>query len=136
MKSTYGYSGTGSAVYFKGVETTKTTVNVPASIKVSGINYRVTSVAKNAFSDNKDITKVVLGKNVKKLGANAFKNDSALKTIVVNGKLTSVGKNSLKGIKKNAVIKIKATKKNYKAIKKAIKKTSGLPTTVKFKRIK
>nr|MCR5451521.1 hypothetical protein [Lachnospiraceae bacterium] len=65
---------------------------------------------------------------------NAFNGDKNLKTIVIEGKVTSVGADAFSGINKNAVIKIDATKKNYKKIANAIKK-SGVAKTVKFKRI-
>ena len=58
-----------SAVTLKDIETTKTSVNVPASVTVGGKTYKVTAIAKNALKGNKKITKVTIGKNVKKIGA-------------------------------------------------------------------
>ena len=123
------------AVTLKDVDTTKTSVTVPATVKVGNKSFKVTAIAKNALSGNKKITKVTIGKNVKKIGANAFKGDKKLKTVEIKGAVKTVGKNAFSGIAKKATITIKASKTNYKKAVKAIKK-SGVAKTVTFKRAK
>ena len=47
-------------------------VTIPSTIKVDGIKYKVTSIAKNAYKNNQSITKITIGSNIKTIGANAF----------------------------------------------------------------
>ena len=131
----------GKVAYVKSTNKKATTVTIPSVITVDGVKYRVTSIAKNAFKNNKTIKKVTignnvttiesyafsgctklssvtLGKNVKTIKAKAFYNCKKLKNIQINSaKLTSktVDKNALKGILKNAVVKVPQNKvKAYK----------------------
>ena len=103
------------------------------SAKVSGKNYKVTAIAKNALKGNKKLTKLTIGANVKKIGANAFKGCSKLKNIVVKTKKltkSKVGSNAFKGINAKATIKVpKAKVKAYKKIVKA--KGAGKNVNVK-----
>ncbi len=90
---------------------TKKTVSVPATVKVNGETYKVTTVAKNAFANAKKLTSVTVGKNITKIGDTAFKGCGKLTTITIKStKLTSVGKNVLKGTSKKLVIKVPASK--------------------------
>ena len=111
-------------------------MTIPNTIAANGSMYKVTSIGKGAFAGNTSITSMTIGKYVTKISANAFKGDKKLKTITIKGKVTTVGKNAFKDINKNATIQIKATKKTYNKIKKAIVKKSGVPSTVKFRRLK
>ena len=88
-------------------------IRIPDSVTVNGITYKVTAVAKNAFSGNKKVKKIVIGKNVTSIGKNAFANCKNLKTIVVKStKLTkkSIAKNVLKGTNKKLTIKVSKNK--------------------------
>ena len=129
-------------------------VTIPAGITVGGIAYKVTSIAANAFKNNKKLTSVTIpagvtsiGKNafagctalkkitipagVTTIGANAFKGDKNLKTITVRTTvLKKVGGGAFKGIHKKAVIKV--PKKQKKAYQKLLKK-KGQASTVKIK---
>ena len=66
-------------------------------VKVDGVSYRVTSIADNAFKNNKKITRVVIGsnivtigKNVTKIEKNAFYGCGKLEKITIQSeKLTS-----------------------------------------------
>ena len=101
----------------------KGTLTIPASIRVNGITYKVTSISANAFKNNKKITKVIIGKNVKSIGNNAFYGCKKLKTIkITTKKLTkgNVGKNAFKGIYSKVKIQVPASKlKSYKKLLKA-----------------
>ncbi|MDD6070284.1 MAG: leucine-rich repeat domain-containing protein, partial [Clostridiales bacterium] len=66
-------------------------VTVPDKVLINNEEYKVTSVAKNAFKNKKTLEKVVLGKNVKNVDDNAFSGCKNLKKVSVNGKLTSIG---------------------------------------------
>ncbi len=130
-------------------------VTIPDTVSKDGYTYKVVSIAKNAFKNNKKVTKVKIGKYVKKIedgafsgckklvsvvtgesltkiGKNVFVNDKKLKTIDLrkSKKLKSVGSGAFKGISKKAVVKV--PKKKIKAYKKFLKKGS-LAKSVKIK---
>ena len=111
----------------------KATVTVPATVKVSGVTYKVTSIAKNAFKNNKKLKKVTIGANITTIGANAFAGCKNLKTVDIKSKkLKSVGKNAFKGIHKKAVFKVSA--KKLKAYKKLLNSKAGIKKTMKIKK--
>lgn len=137
------------------VECTKLTnkkqkkITIPATITVDGITYKVTSVAKNAFRNNKSLTKVTIGsnvttirsgafsgckklknitmgKNVATIGAKAFYKCSALTKIVIPAKVKKIGKQTFYGCKKLKSITVKTTKLSSKTVgKKAFSGTSS-----------
>lgn len=96
------------------------TVNIPDTITVGGKVYKITSIAANACRDNTKITKLVIGKNVKKIGKEAFRNCTKLKSINCKTKLLKAGKvkkNAFKGVNKKVVLKVpKAQKSLYKKL--------------------
>lgn len=108
------------------------TVTIPKSIKINGKTYKVTSISSNAFKNNKKLTKVTIGSNVKTIGSNAFSGCSKIKTITVKStKVTKVGKNALKGIHKKAAIKVPKSKyTKYKSLFKG----KGQKKSVKVKK--
>lgn len=95
-------------------------VTIPASITVDGIRYNVTSVSANAFSGNKTVKKVTIGKNVKTIGKKAFYNCKNLTGIKINTtKLTKTGvkTNAFKGISSKCTVTVPASKASaYKTI--------------------
>ena len=97
---------------------TAKTVVIPKTVKVDGVNYKVTSIAKKAFAGNKNLKRVVIGAEIEKIGAKAFYNCSNLKAITIKSTgLTakSVGAKAFAKIHKKAVVKVpKAKKAAYK----------------------
>ena len=81
----------GTVEYVKSLNKKSTKANIPATITINGITYKVVSIAKNAFKNNKFIAKVTIGKNVKTIGANAFYGCKKLKTISMGTNVTSIG---------------------------------------------
>lgn len=84
------------------------TVTIPDTITVGGKVYKVTSIAAGACRDNKKITKLTIGKNVKKIGKEAFMNCKKLKKIVCKSTLFKAGsikKNAFKEISSKVVLK-------------------------------
>ena len=76
------------------------TVRIPASFKYYGKTYKVTSVGASALKDKKKISKVVIGKNVRKIGKNAFRNCKSLKSVLIKTrylKAPRVGSNAFQG---------------------------------------
>lgn len=86
----YKVTGIGTVAFTKPAKN-KTTVKVPDSISKDGVSYLVTSIAPNAFKNNKKVKKVVLGSNIQKIGSNVFYGCKKLKTVSLNNGLTSVG---------------------------------------------
>ncbi len=109
---------------------------VPATIKGSdGKTYKVTEISADAFKNRKYLTKITIGKNVKKIGKNAFMGCKKLKTVKIKCQsLKKIGKNAFKNIKKTAVFKLYGKKKRKTAIRKLLKKKVGFKkATMKIK---
>ncbi len=115
-----------------------TAVTVPDSIILEdGSTAIVTEIAAKAFY-KKDITSVVIGKNVRKIGSKAFFGCKKLKKIEIKTKkLTAkrVGSKAFKNINRNAkVYRPKSMKKKQLKNLKAALKHGNLPQTVKLKK--
>ena len=112
----------------------KKTKDISLTVTIDGVTYKVTSVADNAFANNKKITKITIPSKVKKIGKQAFYGCKKLKTITIKTtKLTSskVGSSAFKGIYAKATIKVPKSKlTGYKRILKA----KGVSSKVKIKK--
>ena len=132
----YQYKVTGtSTVSVTGIKNNKATkVKIPKTVKIGGKDFKVTAIGSKAFKDNKKITSIEIGDNVRAIGVsafegctklskatlgkgiseisgNAFKSCKKLGTITIQStKLKKVGRNALKGIKPTAKIKVPAKK--------------------------
>lgn len=96
-------------------------VTIPATVKISGVSYKVTAVSAKAFQGYSKLTSVTVGKNVKSIGASAFAKDKKLKSITIKGKaLKSIGKKAFASVPKKAAARV--PKKSKKAFKKLFKK--------------
>ena len=112
-----------------------TTIKIANTVKVDGITYKVTSIQKDAFKNNKYLKKVTIGNNITTIGANAFYGCKKLKTVTIETKLlktSNIGKNAFKGIKTDATIKVPKSK--YSAYKTMLCK-KGVNKKTKFKKI-
>ena len=135
-KATYKVTGASAGKYtveyVKPASKTVKTATVPNSIKAGGITYKVTSIAPNAFKNNKKLTKVTIGKQITAIGTKAFYGCKKLKSITIKTtKLTSakVGSKAFKGTHKKAVLKVPKSKlKSYKKFlgKKGVAKTAKI----------
>lgn len=102
---------------------------VPDFISVDGITYKVASVTKDAFRNNKKITKVTIKAEITSLGKNAFRGCSNLGTIEIRSRsLSSVGADAFRGIQATATMKVPNGKQN--AYQKLIK-GKGIGSKVK-----
>lgn len=103
---------------------------VPDVIKLNGVTYKVTSIAKSAFKNNTKLTKVTIGKNVTNINKEAFSGAKKLRVInIKTTKLTSIGSSAFKGIKGDVTITVPKSK--YKAYKKLLT-GKGLKAKVKI----
>ncbi|MDE6433808.1 MAG: leucine-rich repeat protein [Lachnospiraceae bacterium] len=109
---------------------------IPATLKVGGTKYTITSIAKGAFKNNQKITKVTIGNNVKTIGEEAFSGCKNLKTVKLGKNVTSIGNKAFYNCKKITSITIpskvnkigKQAFYNCKKLKKITIKTSKLTT--------
>ena len=132
-KNSYKVTKAGSSVAFTKTTSKATKITIPATVKIDNVTYKVTSIEKNAFKNNKKVktivigknvttigtsafsgckqlSKVTIGKNVTTIGKNAFYNCTSLKSITIPGKVTTIGVSAFSGCKKLATITVKSTK--------------------------
>ena len=117
-------------VVYKGSKKQKASVTIPDTVTIDDVTYKVTSIAANAFKNNKKLKKVVIGKNVTKIGKKAFYGCSKLKKITVKTtKLTkkNVGSQAFKGIHKKAAFKV--PKKKISSYRKVFRARGAAKTT-------
>ena len=118
----------GTVTFVKPLKKTNSKFIIPASVKKDGIVFQVTEVAKKAFKNNKKLTQVTVGKNVKNIGASVFEGDSKLKKITIKSSgLKKVGSKALKGIHEKCRIKVPKKKlKDYQKLLKGKGQKSGV----------
>lgn len=112
---TYKVLSSDTVEYLKPTNAKASKVQIPKEVVLQGAAYRVTSLAKNAFANNKYLVNVTIGSNVTDIGAKAFYKCVKLKKIVIPAKVGKIGKQAFYGCKKlkNITIKTKKlTKKN------------------------
>lgn len=108
-------------------------VTISDTVVIDGLKYKVTSIKAKAFMNNKKLKKVVIGKNVKKIGAKAFFGCSNLKKVIIKSKkLKKVGKKAFYR-KKGKKITFTIPKKKKKAYKKLLKNAKTNKYKVKAK---
>ncbi|MDD6069417.1 MAG: leucine-rich repeat protein [Clostridiales bacterium] len=110
----------GTVEYVKNANKNAKSITIPDTVTYENITYKVTDVAAKALKGNKKITRLTIGKNVKKIGTSAFQDCRQLKFLTIKTKhLTSknVGKKAFSGIQKKAKIKVPAGRnKSYKKL--------------------
>ncbi|MCI9081275.1 MAG: leucine-rich repeat protein [Lachnospiraceae bacterium] len=136
------------------VKKTDTTVTIPATVKINGYIFKVTSIGKKAFYGCKKLKKVTIGDNVTKIGASAFASNQKLAAVTIgkgvtfidvkafyknselknvkikSSKVKTVKKQAFTGISRKA--KISVPKKSVKKYKKLLKK-AGLSSAVQVR---
>ncbi|MBR6224081.1 MAG: InlB B-repeat-containing protein [Lachnospiraceae bacterium] len=154
------HKGDEPCVAFKAAKTKKSSVTIPATVKAeNGVEYKVVSVSKNAFKNNKTITSVTIGKNietieksafdgctklksvvikegVKEIGNSAFANCKSLTTIVIPKSVKKIGNYAFKGNTKLKTITVKTTKLTTKTVAKYAFSGVGNKVTVKVPKSK
>lgn len=111
--------------YIASTSKNKKSVTIPKTVTVDGVKYKVTSVAKNAFKDNKKLTSVTLSANITEIGNNAFAGCTKLKEVVIPKNVTKLGNNIFKGsgvklvtVKTKKLTESSLTKKTFKGLNK------------------
>ncbi len=99
-----------------GRKISKKKINIPNTVEYNGTEYKVYAISKNAFSGNKKIRSVILGKNIERIEKNAFKGCKKLKKVTFKGnKVKFIGESAFKKTKKGITFKI-PKKKAYKKL--------------------
>ena len=127
---TSGKGKTPTVQYTAPKSTAKGTVTIPAKAKVDGVSYRVTSIADNAFKNNKKITKVVIGNNIVSIGKNVFAKCTKLVSVIIGKNVTKIGKDAFAGCKKLKKIVIKTKKLTKKSVAKGAFRRVGKKVVV------
>jgi len=85
-------------VAFTGLANTKVTkVVIPATVKIAGKKYKVTSIASKALNKKTKVTSVVIGNNVTEIGNSAFAGCSKLTSVTKGAKVTKIGTSAFSG---------------------------------------
>lgn len=139
-KATYKVTKAGNEVELSAIKSTTAKVTLNTVTGTDGVKYKVTSIGSKAMQNNKKITILTIGSNVKSIGANAFAGCTKLKTVTIGNtsksNLTTIEKNSFKGCKKLKKVTIKSTKLRSVG-KQAFKGTkSSLKVKVPSKQVK
>ena len=111
----------------------KTSVTIPATIKIKGATYKVTEISTNAFKNSRKLKKVVIGQNIVKIDKNAFYGCKKLTSITIKSSrltLKNIGKNAFKNTIPKATVKVP---KKQKALYNQILKKRGLNKKAKIK---
>ena len=122
-KVTSDKTGSPTVEYSAAAKGAKGTITIPAQVTIKGVTYKVTSVGASACRNRAGITKVIIGKNVTKIGNRVFSGCKKLKKVTVKTtKLTesTVGSNAFLGISSGVVVKVPESK--VKAYRKLFKK--------------
>ena len=99
-----------------------TTLTIPATVKIGNKTYKVTAIKANALKGNKKIKKLVIGKNVKKIGKKAFYGCSNLKKITIKTtKLTTKNVGAKAFAKLNSKVAITVPTNKLSAYQKLLK---------------
>lgn len=88
------------SVAFLGITGNLKTVKIPATVEIYGTSYKITTIKKNAFKNNKKITSVTIGKNITAIEEGAFYNCTGLKTIRIPDNVKTIGTRAFYGCKK------------------------------------
>ncbi|MCM1128208.1 MAG: leucine-rich repeat domain-containing protein, partial [Lachnospiraceae bacterium] len=97
------------------------------------LGQKVELIGDSSFRKCTKLKAVTLPKSMEELGKNAFYGCKKLKSITINAKnAVNIGNNALKGISKNAVIKVPSKQMNK--YKKQLKSKTGFKKTMKIKK--
>lgn len=131
----YKVTKAGKEVAFvKPIKNTYQSVIIPDTIIHDRITYKVTSIAKNAFKNNKKIKAVTIGKNVTTIGANAFYGCSKLKTLKIKSTNLTTKRIGSKAFSKTPKsMKVTIPKKKFKTYKSMLIK-KGLNKKAEYKK--
>lgn len=97
-----------TAEYIRTTKKNAANISIPSVVKLRGKNFKVTSIGKNAFKNNRKLKKVSMGKNVKKIGTHAFSGCKNLRKVTISKSVTAIGANAFKGCSALVMVTIPA----------------------------
>ncbi len=123
-------SKTPTVQYMTPKSSAKGTVTIPTTVTIDKVTYKVTSIADNAFKNNKKITKVVIGNNIVSIGKNVFAKCTKLVSVIIGKNVIKIGKDAFAGCKKLKKIVIKTKKLTKKSVAKGAFRSVGKKVVV------
>lgn len=114
----------------------KKEVTIPTTVVVNGETYQVTKIEEGAFQNNKIVTKITVGANIKTIEKDAFSGATALKAVTIGKNVEEIGTNAFKGCKKLKTLKITSKKLTSKTVAKNAFKGITKSTTIKVPKSK
>lgn len=119
-KVTVSLKSKGEVTLYKPLKKNYKTVVIPSSVTYKKVKYKVTAISANAFKNNKKLTKVTIGSNVKTIGSSAFYGTTHCKAFTVKSrKIKTIGKKAFCKIGSYAYIKMPDSK--YRTYEKLLK---------------
>lgn len=118
-KASYVVTKTGSSktvTYKTPTDKKKTSIVIPATVKIAGKTYRVNRIADNAFKNNTKIKNVKIGANVQSIGANAFQKCVKVTSITIPSRVTTIQSGAFANCRNLKSITIKTTKLSNKKV--------------------
>lgn len=97
-------------LYVKQSKKAKNKVKIPDTVTVCGKKYKVYGIDTRAFYNNRKITSVTIGNNVRKIGDKAFYNNKKLSSVTIGKNVTHIGKETFRKSKKLKNVTIKSIK--------------------------
>ena len=94
-----GQDGTAEASFKALADANAKTVEIPATVNIGGVEYKVTYVEKDAFKNNKAITEVKIGSNVEVIEESAFEGCTSLKKVTIPDSVEEIGDKAFSGCK-------------------------------------
>lgn len=106
----------GTVTYTRPIRKNVTSISVSKTVTISGITYKVTAIAPNAFKNCKKLTNVTVGSNVAIIGKAVFSGCSKLKTVTIGRNVRTIGAKAFYKCKNLKQITIKTTKLTSKNV--------------------
>jgi len=95
-----GTDGEDKTVEYVAPDNNATTAEIPNEVTINGVTYKVTSIADNAFKNNKKIKKVVIDSNITSIGKNAFYGCTKLQSVKIGKNVKTIGSKAFYGCTK------------------------------------
>lgn len=104
-KGVYSIWEDGTAEYTKCTAASRTSISIPASVKIGGETYEVTVLDEGCLRGRKKVKEVTIGRNVSQIEEEAFYGCKKLKKIKIKAEqIEYIGEDAFRGIASDAVI--------------------------------
>ncbi len=94
----------------KGTKKNATSVTIPATVTIDGVNCKVTEISAKAFKGFRKLRSVTIGSNVTKIGNSSFEGCAAMTKATIGSNVKTIGKKAFYNCKKLAKVTIKGKK--------------------------